>query len=119
MSIPHCPYPACAYFSTQTFSIDYQKLFHSISTASGDIDTPRLLGCSVETVQNPVERLSHTAMAGHSKTLAQLPMDEHTHREHAGLEKEGLYDLMRASRGKRIFLAKLDYLSFAALSKVN
>jgi len=71
-------------FSTQTFSIDYcankiidyNKILQHISSASGNIDMARILGCSVETVQNRIERLAHTAMAVQQAALGHLPLQE-------------------------------------------
>ena len=71
-------------FSHKTFDIDYyvkkrvdyQSIFHHLVTASGLWDITRILGVSIDVIQNRIERLARAAIGILSQVLPSLSNGE-------------------------------------------
>jgi transposase-like protein len=72
-------------FSERTFSIDYytkrrldlREMHRAVSQSESLSSIGRHLGCSVESVQNRLDRLARNAMAMHGQLLSELRLSEH------------------------------------------
>ncbi len=72
-------------FSERTFSIDYytkrrldlREIHRAVSQSESLSSIARHLGCSAESVQNRIDRLSRNALAMHGQLLSGLRLSEH------------------------------------------